>query len=48
MGMEKHGGMILTAGKPVIRPPGLSGNPTSSHLVLKKEELAKAMINLAL
>jgi hypothetical protein len=44
--MENHGGMTST-GNVLIRPPELSGNPTSSHLVAKQEELAKEM-NLAL
>jgi hypothetical protein len=34
-------------GKLLIRSPELSGNPTSSHLVAKQEELAKEMMNLA-
>jgi hypothetical protein len=32
----------------LIHPPELSGNPTSSHLVAKQEELAKEIMNLAL
>jgi hypothetical protein len=32
----------------LICPPELSGNPTSSHLAAKQEELAKEMMNLAL
>jgi hypothetical protein len=34
--------------KVVIRPPQLSGNPTSSHLVGKQEDLEKEIINFAL
>jgi hypothetical protein len=34
-------------GKLLIRPPELSGNSTSSHLVAKQKELAKEIINLA-
>jgi hypothetical protein len=30
--------------KPLIHPPELSGNPSSSNLVAKKEELAKKLI----
>jgi hypothetical protein len=30
-----------------IRPPELTGNPTSSHLVAKQEVLAKKIMNLA-
>jgi hypothetical protein len=43
---ENHGG-IISMGK-LIHPPELSGNPTSSHLVAKQEELAKEIMNLAL
>jgi hypothetical protein len=32
----------------LIRPPELSGNPTTSYLVAKQDELAKEMMNLAL
>jgi hypothetical protein len=32
----------------LIRPPELSDNTISSHLVAKQEELAKEMMNLAL
>jgi hypothetical protein len=39
MSMENHGEMIST---------DLSGNPTSSHLVAKEEELVKEMMNVAL
>jgi hypothetical protein len=35
-------------GKLLIRPPELSGKPTSSHLVAKLEELAKEIMNLSL
>jgi hypothetical protein len=35
-------------GKLLIRPPELSINPTSSHLVTKQEEVAKEIMNLAL
>jgi hypothetical protein len=45
MNMENHGGIIST-GK-TDRPPNLCGNPTSSHLVAKKEELAKEIIDFA-
>jgi hypothetical protein len=38
----------IDRGKPPIRPPKLSGNPASSHLVAKQEELAKEIINFAL
>jgi hypothetical protein len=34
-------------GKLLIRPPELSDTPTSSQLVVKQEELAKEMMNLA-
>jgi hypothetical protein len=37
--MENLGGMILTGG--THSSPELSGNPTSSYLVAKQEELAK-------
>jgi hypothetical protein len=33
----------IDRGKLVIRPPELSGIPTSSYLVAKQEELAKEM-----
>jgi hypothetical protein len=39
-GHGNHGGMISTGGI-LIRPPELSGNPTSSNLVAKQEDLAK-------
>jgi hypothetical protein len=42
MSLESHGGMMLT-GKLLIRPLKLSGNPSSSHLVAKQEELAKIL-----
>jgi hypothetical protein len=32
----------------LICPPKVSGNPTSSHLVLRQGELGKKMMNLAL
>jgi hypothetical protein len=35
-------------GKLLIRSPELSGNPTSSHLLAKQEELGKEMVSLAL
>jgi hypothetical protein len=38
----------IDRGKLLIRPPELSGNSTSSNLVVKQEELAKEMMNLAL
>jgi hypothetical protein len=38
----------INRGELLIRPPELSGNPTGSHLVAKKEELVKEMMNLAL
>jgi hypothetical protein len=38
--MENHGGMI-SVGDILIRPPELSGNPTSSHLVGKQEEFGE-------
>jgi hypothetical protein len=47
MGMENHSGMISTGETP-DRPPELSGYPTSSHLVEKKEELAKEIMNICL
>jgi hypothetical protein len=31
----------------LICPPELSGNPTTSHLVAKQEELAKGIMDLA-
>jgi hypothetical protein len=34
--------------KVLIRPSELSGNPTSSHLVAKQEELEKEIINFVL
>jgi hypothetical protein len=34
--------------KLLIRPPKLSGKPTSSHRVAKQEELAKEIINVTL
>jgi hypothetical protein len=34
--------------KLLIRPPELSGNPTSSHLVAKQEELEKEIIKFVL
>jgi hypothetical protein len=46
MRMENHGGKIST-GDILIRLPELSGNPTSSYLVAKQEELEKEMIYLA-
>jgi hypothetical protein len=46
LSMENHGGIISTE-EFLIRPPELSGNPTSSNLVAKKKELAKEMINLS-
>jgi hypothetical protein len=45
--MENHGGMIL-AGENIICLPELCGNPASSHLVAKQEELVKEVMNLAL
>jgi hypothetical protein len=45
--MENHGGKVATGGKLLILPPKLFGNPTSSHLATKQEDLAKEM-NLAL
>jgi hypothetical protein len=47
MSMEIHAGMI-SVGKLLICPPELSGNPTSSYLVAKQEELVKEMMSLAL
>jgi hypothetical protein len=44
--MENHGRMTST-GKLLIRPPQLSSNPTSSHLVEKQEKVAKEIMNLA-
>jgi hypothetical protein len=40
----------VNKGKLPIRPPELSGNPTSSHLVAssRQEEMAKGMMNLPL
>jgi hypothetical protein len=40
MSMENHGRMIST-GKLLIRPPELSGNPTSSHIVANKGEFGE-------
>jgi hypothetical protein len=37
----------INRGKLLICPPGLSGNPTSSHSVAKQEELMKEIMNLA-
>jgi hypothetical protein len=37
--MEKYGGMILAGEN--SRPPELSSNPTSSHIVKKQEELGE-------
>jgi hypothetical protein len=34
--------------KVMIRPPQFSGNPTSSHLEGKQEDVAKEIINFAL
>jgi hypothetical protein len=31
----------------LIRPPNLCGNPTSSHVVAKKEELVKEIMDFA-
>jgi len=41
MSMKNRGGMISTGEKLLIRPPELSGNPTSSHLVANQEELGE-------
>jgi hypothetical protein len=38
----------IDRGKLQIRPPELSGYPTSSHLVVKQGELVKNIINLTL
>jgi hypothetical protein len=38
----------MNRGELLIHPPELSGNPTSSHLVVKQYELAKEIINLAM
>jgi hypothetical protein len=40
MSMENHGGK-KSPGENLIRPPELSCNPISSHLVGKQEELDK-------
>jgi hypothetical protein len=40
MSMENHGGKISIE-KLLIRLPEFSGDPTSSHLVAKQEELVK-------
>jgi hypothetical protein len=47
MSVEYHGGVISTGEKLLILAPELSGIPTSSHLVAKKEDLAKEILNLA-
>jgi hypothetical protein len=41
--MEKHGVMILTGENSFI--PQISGNPVSSHLVAKQDEITKDMMN---
>jgi hypothetical protein len=38
----------IIRGKPLIYPLEHSGNPTSSHLVAKEEELTKEIMNFAL
>jgi hypothetical protein len=37
----KHAEPVTLTWKLLIRPPDLSGDPTSSHLVTKQEKLAK-------
>jgi hypothetical protein len=37
----------INTGKLQICPPELPGKPTSSHLVAKREELAKKVMNFA-
>jgi hypothetical protein len=38
MSIENHGGMNMHRGKLLTRPPELSGNPTSSHLVPTRKD----------
>jgi hypothetical protein len=38
----------INRGKLLNHPPEPSGNPTSSHLLAKQEELVKEMMNFAL
>jgi hypothetical protein len=38
---------MISTGKLLTRPPELSGNPTSSHIEAKQEELEKEMMNFA-
>jgi hypothetical protein len=45
---EKPWWIDIDRGKLLIRPPVLSGDSTSSNLVVKQEELAKEIMNLAL
>jgi hypothetical protein len=39
--------VLYRQGKLIFRPPELSGNSTSSHLVTKQERLMEEMMNLA-
>jgi hypothetical protein len=41
MSMESHGGMMISAGKLLIRPPELSGNPPVQLSSSKQDEWVK-------
>jgi hypothetical protein len=46
--LKEHGWSDVDRVNLLIRPPELSRNPRSSHLVAKQNKLAKEMMNLAL